>query len=376
MSLKEQTLLTTYTDARCSDYIYYNAIFVNNTTTAAPILVNDKRSSIFIDDGLKYRYIGIIKRFLIDSFLIPLTRIDVPALYVITFRYLGVDYPSPIVLIPSSNTGQSDLRFGIFSVEQWVASLNATLLVCYTNAVAGGMPATFAPFFLYNGNTLSIVADDANYYPSNPGGCQIFVSGNIFTLLGGSCNYQFVVNNSPKDAILLIKSTHDNFHAAGFYYSDTNPPVPIAFASLTMAFTDNALVSLTTINQILIQAIATEIRPQIYYSTLQADSPSPNNLALQTIEDFIFVPNGRGKILYEPFIDRPFNLLSDRPITQFSFNVMYMNNDLQTFQALCTPGSTSNFKFQFRKDYSENTIGVLLASYRLLEKAAKKMGFS
>ncbi len=372
MTKKEETILTTYTDARCNDYLYYNTIFTNNTGKIAPIIINDRRSTLMIDDGLKYRYTGTLKRFLIDSFLIPLTRLDPPAAFVITFRYNNIDYPQPVVYVPSNDGSRAELQYAVFTIEQWVECLNQTLELCYAAAVIGGLPATFAPFFILQNDHLYLVADTVNYFPSNPIGCQIYVSSNIFVRLGGSCSYLFKVNNSPKDAILEVKSLYSNYVQSGTYYSTTNPPVAIAFDSFAMPFSDSALDSVTTINQILIQAVATEIKPQLYGTNLITESVSPNNLSLQTIEDFVFVPDGRGKILYEPTVERPFNMLSDRPISQFSFNVMYMDNDLTTYQAFCIGGSTSSFKFGFVKEYDENLIGILLTTYRLLEKFAKK----
>lgn len=373
-STREQSLLTNFTDSRCGEYIYYNTIYSNNTDNIAPIIVNDRRSSPIIEDGIKYRYTGTVKRFLIDSFLIPLTLVYENMSYVISITVGASVYSSPLIFVPSSNSTQATIKNAIFTVEQFVACLNATLAVVYGLAVAGGggFTATFVPFFTYNSNqTLSLIADTVNYYPGNPTGAKLFVSNTIYDLLGGSMNYEYVVSNSPRDTILLVKSLGTNVLPVNTLYTTANPPVAINALAYNMPFSDSAIVSLTTINQILIQAIATEVRSQLYGSNLI--SLTPPNLALQTIEDYVYIPNGRGKILYQPFVERPFNLLSDRPITQFSFNVMYMDQDLQTFQALCVPGSTSSFKFCFTKYYVENNIGVLLTIFRLLENATKKL---
>lgn len=372
MSQKELTLLTTYSEDRCPDYIYYNAIYTNDTGAVAPIAVNDRRSSTLVDEGLRYRYTGSLKRFLIDSFLIPLTYVsDLPS-FVVTIQIGATSVSVPLVYIPSSTALQSELQSAIFTVDQWVSCLNATLLLAYTTALGSGLTASFSPFFIYDGKGIKLVIDPDKYQPSNPAGAKLFVSNQIFTRLGGNLNYLYTPGDSPRDAQILVKSLGDNFFPAGTFFDTALPPTPIPFSSLVMPIATDALSPLATIKQILIQAVSTAIRSQAYGTNIQRSTPP--NLALQTIEDFVYVPEGRGQILYQPQIERPFNLLSDQPISQFSFNILYMDSDLQTYQALCIPGSSSIFKFGFTKTYSENNVGILMTIYRLLERVAPSAG--
>lgn len=390
MSIKENIILSSYTEARCSNYIYYNAIFNNVTTGLQPLEINDRRSDPLIDTGLRFRYTGSVKRFLIDSFLIPLTIIHNESDYVITFvnKANGGPYPSPLLFKPSNTSNIFPLNRAIFSVEQFVSILNDTLFKCYTDYNTGETltPLFFCPFFIYNGLTLTLICPFDQIYPNKIDGCQIFISTKLFTLLGAGCNYQFISGQSPKDVLLLGKSLGNNINPANTFYTEFTSGTPPTFPtlinskSLSMPFTESALVSVTTINHILLQANQTEVRGQIYgtnirfQTTLSGDIiANKNNLQFQIIEDYIYIPNGRGKILFEPQIDRPFNLLSDRPITEFSFKCLYMDNDLSTYQVLTIPGSTSDFKFGFQEDFFQNNSGILVTIYNLLDKATKKL---
>jgi len=384
MSLETRELLNSSEVREVSEYLYYNAFVVNQTNSIQALTYNDTRSMPLIDEPLRYRWKCSIQRFTISSYLVP-KFIWLPNKYIVTIRYNGLNFPVSLPYIPSSD--YPSVQNLVFSNYQFVDMLNSTLKTAYTAAIAVGMPATFAPFVFYNSTTeiMSLVTYTTTYTNTfTPGGPpvlfgQIFFNFALNSLLCSVFPYEiFTVNPNPLNVFIKIENLGNNTRPIGYFYIG-NPPIATTILTYETQGVNSSNNSIQDINRLVIQDNSNLcVRNQAFGSSL---IQGPSNQLFNILEDFVYPPTDRSLIIYNANPPRYFNITAEIPVFQIAFAVYYMTANLETFPLQIIPGSVSEFKFQFIKDYRSTTsrllkifLGTFLPEKEIDKKPDKKQG--
>ena len=348
------------------DKTYYNVSlkYEENSSGLTLARFQEERTQPILYNPSEY-YLTI-DRFSIPAREIPIFIMDIidnqanPNLtpYLVTFRYLGVDYQANVIYVPENNvtapasaipTQVNSPYYYVYSYQHMIKMFNTAIATAWglVKAAVPAAPTTVTPYLLFDSET-KLVSLVTEFVYADPSAFEIYLNEKLLVLLEGFYGKRWGKNlASGRDFSFLIDSDDLNAYALPGVAIPAPPATPVYLRNFQEYITITAISSFATLQfttaslpisfeytQTRNNVGSSDFKPILTDFELDINNPGDQRGVLN------FFPQGPYRLL---------NMLGNVPLTKIDFQVWWVDKELNTFPLYLTYNSLLTVKMFFTK---------------------------
>lgn len=311
-----------------NDNIYYNITIKNTTNAIIRANFNEQRVEPIVEDSKDYEM--AVSRFSFDISNVPIFIWPSDTTFSLTYRYLGVDYTTNLLFVANRTVNIYGTN-AIWSVEDFIQSLNLALLTGY---LVAGIPTGvtwFKPKFKFNPNasggtlTLTIPAE----FTAGVNNVEIFFNRALYPYLQSFA--MDLDNNDPIKYGQIVFTVNENevsvgpTNIAGFVYTSEYNIIPSWSGVYSYVFSTTMPV-------------------------LSENNSGSSNIRQTIITDFLPDESLNNKVLqYSPSVLRFYSLDSGAPLDNINLTLQWRDINDNLYPIYIDPNRFITVKLLFRK---------------------------